>query len=83
MHDSVERFGERRRRWRNEGPRTLTLAMTVVGIGWVIAVPAVLGFLLGHWLDARLGTGIVLSAGLGLTGLTLGSYAAWRRIARQ
>lgn len=82
LHASVERFERRRSRWRSEGARTLALAVRVTGMGWTIAIPAVLGFLLGHWLDVRFGTGIALSAGLGLTGLTLGCYAAWRRVPR-
>lgn len=83
MRDSIARFERRRRRWRVEGARTLVLAVTVVGVGWTIVVPAVAGFALGHWLDGRHGTGIVLSAGLGLLGLALGCYGAWRHIARQ
>lgn len=81
LHDSIERFERRRSRWRSEGARTFALAVTVSGIGWTIAVPSVLGFLLGHWLDGKLGTGVTLAGGLGLVGLALGCYAAWRRIA--
>lgn len=83
MRDSVARFDERRRRWRAEGARTFMLAVTVAGIGWTIVIPAVAGFALGHWLDGRYGTGIVLGAGLGLSGLVLGCYGAWRHVARQ
>jgi putative F0F1-ATPase subunit (Ca2+/Mg2+ transporter) len=46
--------------------------VTVAGMGWTIVVPAVVGFVSGHWLDRRYGTGIVLGAGLGLLGLVLG-----------
>jgi ATP synthase protein I len=83
MHKTVASFERRRRQWKSEGTRTLALAVTVAGIGWTVVVPAVLGFLLGRWLDGRFGTGIVISAGLGLAGLTLGCYAAWSRLARQ
>ena len=72
MRDTVARFEQRRRRWRTEGARTLVLAVTVAGMGWTIVVPAVVGFVSGHWLDRRYGTGIVLGAGLGLLGLVLG-----------
>jgi ATP synthase protein I len=82
MRDSVVRFEERRNRWAAEAGRTLTVAVAVVGIGWLVVVPAVAGFALGHWLDNRYGTGIVFGAGLGLLGLTLGCWSAWRRIAR-
>ena len=83
LRDSILRFGERRRRWGAEGARTLVLAVRVTGIGWSIAVPGVLGFAVGHWLDDRYGMGIALSAGLGLLGLALGCYGAWRYVARQ
>jgi predicted F0F1-ATPase subunit len=80
MRDSVARFEDRRRRWRSERGRTLAMIATVTGVGWLVVIPAVAGFAFGHWLDARAGTGIALSAGLGLLGLTLGCAAAWRRI---
>jgi len=83
MRESIARFERRRRRWRTEGARTLMLAFTVVGVGWTIAIPAVVGFAVGHWLDRRYGTGIVLGAGLGLLGLAFGCYEAWRHVARQ
>jgi ATP synthase protein I len=80
MRDSVARFEERRRRWRFERGRTLATIATVAGLGWLVVIPAVVGFAFGRWLDARAGTGVVLSAGLGLLGLTLGCAAAWRHI---
>ena len=83
MRESVARFGERRRRWESEGGRTLGTIATVAGVGWLVVIPAVVGFAFGHWLDARAGTGIALSAGLGLLGLALGCAAAWRRISTQ
>ena len=83
MQESVARFEQRRRRWRGEGPRALVMALTVIGIGWTIAIPTVLGFLCGHWLDQRYRSGVVLSAGLGMLGLTIGCYSAWRHIAQQ
>jgi ATP synthase protein I len=80
MGESVARFDERRRRWRAEGGRTLALAAAVAGVGWLIVIPALLGFAVGHWLDTRLGTGVVMSGGLGFLGVALGCAAAWRRI---
>jgi ATP synthase protein I len=83
MRDSVVRFEERRRRWAAEAGRTLVVAVAVAGVGWLIVIPAVAGFALGHWLDSRYGTGIVFAAGLGLLGLVFGCWSAWRRIERQ
>lgn len=81
MRESVERFAERRRRWRREAGRTIFIAATVAGLGWVVVVPAVAGFALGHWLDVRYQRGVLFSAGLGLLGLAFGCWAAWRRVA--
>ena len=80
MRESVARFDERRRRWRAEGGRTLAVVAAVAGVGWSIVIPALVGFAVGHWLDARLATGVVLSGGLGFLGVALGCAAAWRRI---
>lgn len=82
MHDEVERFARRRRRWIDERGRSLATALAVIGIGWSIVVPAVLGFAFGHWLDGRLHTGIVLAAGLGFLGVVVGCYSAIRQITR-
>ena len=83
MRESIKRLEARRRRWVADAGRTLVVAAAVTGIGWVIVIPAVAGFALGHWLDARYRTGVVFSAGLGMLGLASGCWAAWRRIARQ
>ena len=83
MRESVTRFEARRRRWAAEAGRTLVVAAAVAGIGWVIVIPAVAGFVVGHWLDSRYRTGVMFSAGLGMLGLGSGCWAAWRRIARQ
>jgi ATP synthase protein I len=80
MQKSIARFSARRARWKSETTRTIMLAAAITGLGWLVVVPAVAGFLAGRWLDARFGTGIVLSAGAGLVGLVFGAFAAWRRV---
>jgi ATP synthase protein I len=47
-------------------------------LGWIIVVPALLGVLLGRWLDRSFSTGIVFTAALLLLGVLLGSWSAWR-----
>jgi ATP synthase protein I len=83
LHEGVTRFGERRARWRREEGRALGVALSVVGLGWLVVVPALLGIFAGRWLDLRFGTGVTFRAGLGLAGLVLGCVAAWRRISRR
>jgi ATP synthase protein I len=80
LHSEVERFAARRRRWAEERGRTFVAALAVIGIGWAIVVPAVLGFAIGHWLDARMRSGVVFAAGLGLLGTAVGCYSAYRQI---
>jgi ATP synthase protein I len=83
MGRTVARFKRRRRNWKSEAGRTLMTSLAVAGIGWLIVVPAVAGFAVGHWLDVRYGTGIAFGAGLGCLGLTFGCWSAWRRIGSQ
>lgn len=83
MRESVAQFEGRRRRWAAEAGRTLVAAAAVAGMGWLVVIPAVGGFALGHWLDARSGTGVVFSAGLGLVGLGIGCWSAWQRLSGQ
>lgn len=81
LQQSVSRFGERRRRWGRDRRRILSTALAVAGLGWLVVVPAAVGFIIGHRLDRRFGSGIEWAAGLGLLGLVLGCYSAWSRIA--
>ncbi|HVY49372.1 MAG TPA: AtpZ/AtpI family protein [Minicystis sp.] len=81
MRESVERLEARRGRWAREAGHTLGAAVEVIGIGWLVVTPAVLGFAAGHWLDGRFGAGVVFGAALGFAGLVVGCWAAWKRIA--
>lgn len=57
--------------------------LALVGaVGWTVALPAVAGALLGHWLDARFAAGPFWSLSLLSLGVTLGCIAAWRRVRR-
>ena len=51
--------------------------------GWMVSVPAVLGALLGKWLDQRYGTEIFWTLSLLVLGLFLGCTSAWRFIQRE
>ncbi len=52
-------------------------------IGWMVSLPAVLGALLGRWLDASFDTGIFWTLLLLGLGLTLGCASAWRYAQRE
>ncbi|HLN27565.1 MAG TPA: AtpZ/AtpI family protein [Gemmataceae bacterium] len=55
----------------------------VGAIGWMVSLPAVLGALLGRWLDARSASGIFWTLSLLTAGLALGCASAWRRARRE
>ena len=75
---SVRQRRDRRRRWLREGEPSLGRHLAQVGVlGWMIVVPALIGILIGRWLDHRLNTGIFWTGPLLLLGLALGCWSAW------
>ena len=52
-------------------------------IGWSVAVPTVLGVLLGRWLDGRLDSAHVFMVFFMLVGLVTGCVTAWRMVAEK
>ena len=77
--EEVRRRAGRTRHWMQEGEPTLTRQLAAVGVlGWIIVVPALLGVLLGRWLDGKMASGIMFTAALLLLGVLLGSWSAWR-----
>ena len=64
--------------------RSVWLGFSVTGvIGWSVAAPAILGALLGRWLDARHPDGHSWTLALLVAGLCLGCFQAWTWVARQ
>ncbi|MEQ9462451.1 MAG: AtpZ/AtpI family protein [Haliea sp.] len=47
-------------------------------LGWMIVIPILAGAYAGNWLDHWLGTGILMSAALLVTGAALGLWLALR-----
>ena len=55
LEEAVGRKAERRERARQEGRHTVWFGFGMFGlVGWAVAVPALAGVALGHWLDTRL-----------------------------
>jgi len=52
-------------------------------IGWSVAVPTVLGVLLGRWLDGRLDSAHVFMVFFMMVGLVTGCVTAWRMVAEK
>ena len=53
----------------------------VGSVGWLVALPALLGAFLGRWIDARAGTGVFWTLSLLFAGLAVGCAGAWRHVA--
>lgn len=49
-------------------------------LGLTIAIPIVLGAFGGHWLDGKLGTGIIFSIILLCAGIAGGIFGAYRQV---
>jgi ATP synthase protein I len=76
----------RRQAERVQRGRRLTFwqGFALVGaVGWMVSLPAVLGALLGRWLDTRYATGIFWTLSLLMLGLFLGCASAWRHVRRE
>jgi ATP synthase protein I len=77
----VHRQAERARRGRQ---LTFWQGLGLVGaVGWMVSLPAVLGALLGRWLDHRWASGIFWTLVLLMLGLMLGCASAWRHVRRE
>lgn len=67
---------------RRLAPRRAVSNLSLLGLGWAVALSLVFGLLAGIWLDARLGTSPFLT----LAGCALGLAGAWmsgRELIRQ
>jgi ATP synthase protein I len=82
LERAVEKHRERRDKWKREGERPLSRNLALVGLGWLIVIPALLGALLGHVIDAHAGTGVSFTFALILGGVGLGSWFAWTHVRR-
>lgn len=64
-----------------EDVKTDLVAFTMISqIGLMIVIPIVLGAAAGHWLDEKLGTGIIFFLILLLAGIAGGFYGAYDHI---
>lgn len=82
MADAVRLRAARQRRARMLP--SLARGLGQIGaLGWQIAGGALIGVLIGRWIDHRLGTGIFWTAPLLLVGTGIGCWSAWRWVGRQ
>lgn len=82
--EEVGRKAERKLRARREGRQGVWFGLGMFGlVGWAVATPAVLGALLGVWLDARFPSRISWTLSLLLIGILLGCVNAWFWVTRE
>jgi ATP synthase protein I len=78
LAERVERYKRREDRAREESSGSVWRTIGRVGaLGWLIALPLVLGAFLGHMLDERMGSGITWALGGMALGLAAGLYFLW------
>jgi ATP synthase protein I len=82
---TVARQMERKLKARRErGRRSLWFGLGAMGVvGWSVALPTVIGVLVGHWLDSRYPGPLSWSLTLLVLGAALGGLNAWRWLRRQ
>lgn len=79
--DEMRRQAERAERARH---LTFWQGLGLVGsVGWMVALPAVGGALLGRWLDKQFASGVFWTLSLLVIGIAVGSASAWRQVKRE
>lgn len=79
LDDRIARFARRRARARTRRGKSLWVQASTVGtLGWLLAMPIVLGALLGHLLDLYLGSGITWAMAFMFLGVLVAGYSLWK-----
>ena len=81
LDQAVELRKARRESWRREGERPLAANLALAGtLGWLVVLPALLGVLVGRWLDRKTGSGVTFTSAFMSAGLAAGCWLAWKRV---
>jgi ATP synthase protein I len=84
FHEKVGDKADRKLRARRERARSLWFGLGTFGmVGWSIAIPAVIGALVGRWIDANWPGPISWTLVLLLVGLAVGCFNAWRWVCQE
>ena len=82
--ETIARKADRKLAARRRGERGAWFGLGMFGlVGWAVAVPTVLGTLLGLWIDARVGSERSWTLALLLGGVALGCLNAWYWVQRE
>ena len=78
LSEQVGAKAARKRRARLHVTRTVWFGLGMMGlIGWSVAIPTLLGAMLGLWLDQRYPGGRSWTLALLVAGLVIGCFNAW------
>jgi ATP synthase protein I len=81
LDEAVERRRARQDAWRRSGERPLARNLAMVGtLGWLIVLPALVGTLIGRWIDRKSGSGVTFTSAMMLLGIVGGSWLAWKKV---
>jgi len=85
LEDQVQKKAERRRWARSQGRHSVWFGFGMFGlIGWAVAIPTLLGIVMGIWLDRHWPTPrISWTISLLFVGIILGCINAWRWVSRE
>lgn len=86
LPEVIEEKAQRKLRAQREGRKPIYFGLGMIGlVGWSVAVPSVIGVLLGRWLDAhRTGPGkISWTLTCFFAGLIIGSVVAWQWVSKE
>ncbi len=84
LREEIAAKAGRKLRARRHKERTVWFGLGMMGvIGWSVAMPTLLGAVLGLWLDRRFPGGRSWTLALLVGGLTLGCMNAWRWISME
>lgn len=80
----IVRKVERAKRMRGKPRQSAVFGLGMFGlVGWAVAIPTVMGTLLGIWIDRRVASGMSWTLALLLAGVALGCLNAWYWVQRE
>ncbi len=84
FYREVDKKARRKERARRQRERSLWTSLGVMGVvGWSVAIPTLLGALLGVWLDANWPGPFSWTLTLLVTGLIIGCLGAWQWVSQE
>lgn len=82
--DAIGRQADRKIRARNKREKSVWFGLGMFGlVGWAVAIPTLLGILLGAFIDARVASDMSWTLALLLAGVALGCLNAWFWVSKE